>query len=424
VTRKYHRLVQVYYRVRASAFAALFFAIGLHMRGRGYGELAWVLLALQFLIYPHLLFWRASRAANSLSAEQNNALLDSLLAGIWASALGFPVWIAFTLFLGTSLNNAINRGGRGVLGALLAFAAGALAWGLVGGFKFSPQTEPAAAALCLVGLSIYVIGLGNIVFVQNRKLRDTRNALRESEEHYRIITENAADLIAMLDAEGHWVYTNPAYRRLFPEAALESGADAVALLHPQDREATRTMLEKAIQTGDTQKFLYRLTAADGAEHEFQATAKSFAQARASRIVIVSTDVTELRRRDKRLAVQATVFENMSEAMMIVAADGTIISVNRAFTALTGYGEEEVCGKPESEFRTALQPPEFYDDIRDTLKRQDHWTGTSWCRRKDASIYREWRNISAIRDAAGRTTHYLVFFADLSQPAHPGRTLPY
>ena len=295
-----------------------------------------------------------------------------------------------------------------------------MAWGLVAGFRISPQTDPAAAALCLVGLFAYVIGLGNIAFTQSRKLRDTREALRQSEEHYRIITENAGDLIALLDAEGRWLYASPSYRRLLPEAGLEIGADALAHMHPQDRDATRALLEKAIQSGEPQTFLYGLTAADGQAHEFQATAKSFSHAGAARVVLVSTDVTELRQRDRKLAVQANVFENMAEAMMIVAADGTIVSVNRAFTALTGYGEEDLCGKPESEFRTALQPAEFYDEIRDALQRQGYWAGTSWCRRKDASIYREWRSISAIRDAAGRTTHYVGFFADVSQPTHPDR----
>ena len=279
-----------------------------------------------------------------------------------------------------------------------------------------------AAALCLIGLFVYVIGLGNIAFAQSRKLRDTREALRQREEHYRIITENAGDLIAMLDAAGRWVYANPAYRRLLPEAALEIGADALAHLHPEDRDATRALLEKAVQTGESQEFLYRLIATDGNEHEFQAKAKSFSHAGAPRTVVVSTDVTELRQRDKKLALQANVFENMADAMMIVAADGTVLSVNRAFTTVTGYGAEEVCGKSETGFRTALQPQEFYDEIRDALERQGYWSGTSWCRRKDASIYREWRNISAIRDAAGRTTHYVVFFADVSQSAHPDRAL--
>ncbi|MBE0613359.1 MAG: PAS domain S-box protein [Burkholderiales bacterium] len=419
-TGKYHRLVKIDFQVRAISFAALFVVIGVHMWGRGYGGLAWTSLALQFLLYPHLLFWRARRAPNSLQAEQVNLVVDALLLGVWAAALEFPLWIAYTLFMGTLLNNAMYRGVRGAVGALFAFSLGALAWVLVYGFEFSPQTEPGAIALCMLGLSVYVVGVGNIVFAQYRKLRETRNALRLSEEHYRIITENAGDLIAMLDARGRWVYANPAYRRLLDEEALAIGADALVHLRPEDRDVTRAELEQAVQTGESRAFLYRLIATDGNEHEFQAKAKSFVHAGTQRIVLVSTDVTELRKRDEKLAIQANVFENMSEAMLIVAADGTIVSVNRAYTALTGYSEEEVSGRPESEFRTALQPAEFYDEIRDTLLRQGHWTGTSWCRRKDAGIYREWRSISAIRDEAGNVTHFVSFLADVSQSAHPDR----
>jgi PAS domain S-box-containing protein len=108
--------------------------------------------------------------------------------------------------------------------------------------------------------------------------------------------------------------------------------------------------------------------------------------------------------------------------MIVTADGTILSVNRAFTTVTGYGSDEVCGRSETGFRTALQPQQFYEDIEYELKRQGRWSGTFWSRRKDASIYREWRTISAIRDASGRASHYVVLFADVSQSAHPEAAL--
>jgi len=411
----YHRLVRVYYQVRASAFAALFVAIGIHMWGQLHGPVAWTLLALQFLLYPHLLFLHARKAEDSLDTEFKQALLDCFLVGIWAAALEFPIWIAFTLFLGTTLNNAINRGARGAAFALVAFCSGAILWGVVAGFRFSPETTLPVTVLCLMGLSIYVVALGTIVFVQNRKLRNAREALRQSEERYRLITENAGDLIALLDADGRFAYASPSYRRLLPAAELDEGDDALAYVHEDDRDAMRTSLGKAVQTGKSAEFNYRLIAADGTTHDFQATVNSLSYAGVAKAVVVSIDVTELRHRDEELAVQARAFENMAEAMMITSADGIIRSVNPAFTTITGYSSAEVLGKPESDFRLALQPSEFYDEIRDTLCRQGYWAGTSWCHRKNTALYREWRSISVIKDTSGQITHYISIFMDISEP---------
>jgi PAS domain S-box-containing protein len=411
----YHRLVRVYYQVRASAFAALFVAIALHMWGQSYGPIAWTLLALQFLAYPHLLFLFARNAEKSLDVEFRHLMLDSALVGVWAAALEFPIWVAFTLFLGTTLSNAINRGARGAALALVAFGSGALSWGTLAGFRFSPDTTLPVTVLCLVGLSIYVVGLGIIVFAQNRKLRSAREALRQSEERYRLITENAGDLIAVLDAQGQVAYASPSYRRLLPASALAAGDNALAHVHEGDREAMRASLSKAVQSGEALELPYRLNAADGSTREFQATVKSLAYEGVPKALVVSIDVTELRRRDKVLEVQAQAFENMAEAMMITSADGLILSVNRAFETITGYSAAEVVGRPESDFRLALQPSEFYDEIRDTLVRQGYWAGSSWCRRGDASLYREWRSISVIRDKGGQITHYVSIFMEISEP---------
>ncbi|MFA7282454.1 MAG: PAS domain S-box protein [Sterolibacterium sp.] len=407
---KYSGMVRTYYMVRSVSFAALFVIIGLHIEGHGHSLPSWGMLALQCLVYPHLVYYRSRTAEDPLRAELSSALLDSLLVGIWSAALGFPTWIAFTLFIGTALNNVMNRGWRGALMALGAYCAGAVGWIVIGGFHASPETDPSVTSLCLIGLAVYVLGLGNIVFAQNSKLRATRAALRKSEEDYRLITENAGDLIAMLDADGRWVYTSPSYRRLLSEEALQGGLSALISVHPEDRDRVRSQLLKAVECGDSQEFLYRLIGADGSANEFQATVNAFEQGGVRKAVMVSIDITELRERDKTLAVQAHAFENMAEGMMIAAADGIILSVNRAFTTVTGYSKEDVLGKPEDEFRTAMQPPKFYEDIRAALKQRGYWAGTTWCRRKDQQLQRERRSISAIRDESGRITHIIHFFA--------------
>src|SRR3990172_4255870 len=123
-----HRLARINYRIRGTAFAWSFVVVGLVLWERQAGTLAWVLVALQFLVYPHLMYVRAVNSRVSRAAELQNVLVDPVLLGAWMAALGFPLWVTYAAFSATVLNNAVMRGGPGAALAVAFFAAGALAW--------------------------------------------------------------------------------------------------------------------------------------------------------------------------------------------------------------------------------------------------------------------------------------------------------
>ena len=168
----------MHYRMRTAAFAMAFAVIGIHLAVKGAAPLVWGLLALQFLIYPHLVFWRAQRSPDSQRAELNNLVLDSFLLGLWVAALQFPLWISFSLFISSSLNNAIGRGGKGIVLALLAFASGTLIYIALLGWHVAADTGWLSTLLCMVGLSVYLLASGNITYFRSQKLREAREQLR------------------------------------------------------------------------------------------------------------------------------------------------------------------------------------------------------------------------------------------------------
>ena len=89
--------------------------------------------------------------------------------------------------------------------------------------------------------------------------------------------------------------------------------------------------------------------------------------------------------------------------------GTTIKGN---CQVTGYAMEQVVGRKETDFRHACQPPSFYDQMYGTVEREGRWTGSTWSRRKDGSLYREWRNVSAIKDETGQIKHIVTIFFEL------------
>ncbi len=410
-------LVRTNYAVRSGAFAYAFVALGLHLWQSQAGAPTWGLFALQFLVYPHLIYWRALRSTRPTHAELDNLYIDSTVLGAWVAVLGFPTWIGYALLAGTMLNATVNRGLQGAFCALGCSAAGAALAVAVGGLRYLPATSPLVSTLVLVGILGYTCAVGFVVYRQNRRIHRHREQLRASEERYRLITENAADLVGMVDQDGRWLYASPSYERLLVPADLEPGADAFRRLHPDDADRARVAVLRVAGTGKPRELGLRLVDRDGRMRQYRTRVQPLSSEAAPRhrILLVSQDVTDLRESEERLLLAGHALEGMTEAILITGADGVVQTVNRAFCDITGYERAEVVGRPEKAMRDGMHPPEFYDDIYATVAREGHWAGTTWSKRKNGSVFREWRSIRAVRDAAGATTHYVIVFFEADAP---------
>ncbi len=115
-----------------------------------------------------------------------------------------------------------------------------------------------------------------------------------------------------------------------------------------------------------------------------------------------------------LRQSATVFENASEGVLITDSDAKIIAVNKAFTKITGYPENEVLGRDPSILKSGLHDSEFYGAMWSSLQRDGEWRGEISDRRKNGEIFPKWQTISAVHDDNGKLTHYVSVFSDISQ----------
>jgi len=116
---------------------------------------------------------------------------------------------------------------------------------------------------------------------------------------------------------------------------------------------------------------------------------------------------------RNLHLAEKVIENSLEGILITDQDANIVSVNPAFSRLTGYRAEEVIGKNPSVLSSGRHGPSFYTALWAKLQQDGHWQGEIWNRRKNGDAYPELLTITAIRDTDGSLTNYAALFSDIS-----------
>lgn len=115
-----------------------------------------------------------------------------------------------------------------------------------------------------------------------------------------------------------------------------------------------------------------------------------------------------------LQLAASVFEHTTEGVMVADAATNIVSINPAFTAITGYTADEAIGKTTSLLRSDRQGAEFYKALWKDLNLFGYWQGEIWNRRKNGEVYLEWLTINRIVDGAGRPYRYVAVFHDITE----------
>ncbi|MFH1870105.1 MAG: EAL domain-containing protein [Pseudomonadota bacterium] len=126
-----------------------------------------------------------------------------------------------------------------------------------------------------------------------------------------------------------------------------------------------------------------------------------------------TDISQRKRHEAELQLADTVFANSLEAMLITDGAGTIIRVNPAFTAITGYAPDEVIGRNPRVLKSGRHGPDFYRQMWQSLLGKGSWEGEVWDKRKNGEIYPKWLTISATREAQGEVKNFVACFSDIS-----------
>jgi diguanylate cyclase (GGDEF)-like protein/PAS domain S-box-containing protein len=141
-----------------------------------------------------------------------------------------------------------------------------------------------------------------VAYQQFRIYRIHQNS-KKREELFQIVTENAADMIALVDVKGHRLYNSPAYKRILGYSSAELGeTSSFEQIHPDDRFKVLEAAREARSTGVGRKLDYRIRHKDGTWRVLESIASAIRNEKGevSKLVIVNRDVTQRKRAEEQL----------------------------------------------------------------------------------------------------------------------------
>lgn len=138
----------------------------------------------------------------------------------------------------------------------------------------------------------------------------------------------------------------------------------------------------------------------------------------ARVLRNAIKVGELERQaaisQENLRLAAKVFENVLEGVLVTDANAVVLSVNPAFTAITGFTAEEIVGRNPNVLRSKFHAAEFFQNMWSVLATSGQWRGEIWNKRKSGDVFLAWQTISAVRNDEGKTTHYVSVLFDITE----------
>jgi len=169
-------------------------------------------------------------------------------------------------------------------------------------------------SLYALSLKEWVRGLAALVLLfdiytvfQHLQLQRIRREMADRDQIFELITENAADMIAVVDREGKRLYSSPAYHKVLgyrpEELAVTSSLEQI---HPEDRIRVLESATKARTTGVGERLEYRFRHKNGSWRNLESTASTYrsSDGEVAGLVIVNRDITDRKQAEELLAHHA------------------------------------------------------------------------------------------------------------------------
>ena len=271
------------------------------------------------------------------------------------------------------------------------------------------------------GLVAVVLIFDIYTLYQQLQIHRMRRQLIEGEELFRLITENAADMIAVVDMEGRRIFSSLAYEKVLGYSVEElKKSSSFAQIHPDDVDRVKSATDEARRTGIGVPLEYRIRHKDGTWRVLESTSSVIHNSKSvpEKLVIVNRDITERKRSAEALQRSEASFRSVVEdapyGIYRATPPGELILVNPALQKILGYDSRTELRRvslPRDVFRHAAEHEKFNKTIVHEESFKD--VELEW-KRKDGTPITVRCSGWPVKDDTGAVTYIEVFAEDVSE----------
>ncbi|MCP4645084.1 MAG: PAS domain S-box protein [bacterium] len=247
----------------------------------------------------------------------------------------------------------------------------------------------------------------------------TQEALRQSEERYHSLFQNASDAIFAIRGAGI-IMCNAKTLEMFgctQEQILgHTPGHWSPAFQPDGCESAGRAEERigAALGGERQVFEWVHRRYDGTLFDAEVSLNGIELDGDACVLAIVRDISGRKRTEAELERFALVIEQAEEMVVITDTGGNTTYVNPAFEEVTGYTREEVIGENPRILKSGEMDDSVYRDLWETLTRGETWTGRFVNRRKNGTLFTEDATISPLRSASGDVVSYVAVKRDVSR----------
>jgi len=308
----------------------------------------------------------------------------------------FKIGLAFAalIWIAESLIYAISRNGQGFLKV----------WIL-------PDPMEALRRCLAVGV---ILGFSVMLQRVFRRHKQNNVTLGQREAQFRKILDSSCDAVLICDPTQETILdASPKACEMLGFTEAELRDKTLSEIYPNRMSEIRALIGSALKNGPvlTEKLNCQTKEATSIPVEVSVAAVVFEGK--SCILVLVRDLSVIKREEAFHHLSITVFKNASEGILVADAAGTILSVNPAFSRVSGYSVKDLLGKNTRILKSGKQDKHFYIDMWNAIKNTDQWEGEIWNRRKNGEVYPNRLALTAVRNEQGEISKYIALYSDMT-----------